>query len=866
MWDVQLDPSTNSAEIVPVRGAEFTANVTQFLQPPIANKHLMGIEINNETDWITGYVNVDVIFTHPFPGLDVYTGFDVRGVCIGNGSISGIADGDIYYAGEEELRILDPDGLTRWFNPTEFSNYETILGFTLGKLGTPVLTFNGTLNGYKYYCDTIDNQDKVEEFFDDPGCQNPRGYFTAGNTIRRTYELQFPAPGGMPDYQFQYAVVASWENPVNDPPEIPDDFELTANCQEAYCLSAADMSDMFYIDPGTAGGTLALEVRIFDHQGFQNSAGWAGEIAAISLESPDGLIPTGLATFDSVALAGAIVGQDEKSATYYLEVPDVTPPNAGEFNILIEVDNAEPADYDSGFPGFAFPDGPLAAYFMTKVGVGSNVPPTVISIDPVEGNLDQVLTEVEVTGTNFIDGAAVSLIKNDDPSVVIEASNESMVGGTLIVCDLDLSQGAGAEAGIYNVRVTNPGGLFGELADGFEITVSEWPYWWENNMYHSSAIGYNPMAESPDPQDWQLMWSVTAPQTYKNITPLIAENKVFFLSYTSYYDYSLTARVYCYDLTSGAQLWNARVNYSLTTPRINAGFAYYKDGEDEYIVAAVDQIYCFDANSTGTNPPALWTFDDTSPNDANWIGSQMVIDNGKVLAKCRNQASLHILDVTDGTLLHEAAISGGGEAGVSAADGKAYAISGANLNCVDINTGTLDWTTNLGYSCVLWVSPCLDEGRAYVSTQGGHIVCVALTDEGVYSAGDIIWDYNLPTTAFSAGGCSKLGDDIFVSIVYSSNRVYAVTDNGDNASLKWQSAVTGYWDAVPTAITTPSYPNGVVVIPERYSGTIYFLDVATGLNVHTIATGDSTFRAGASFAGEYMVVVGGSNLRVYYEP
>ena len=34
-WDVTFDPATNTAEIVPVRGTSFTANVTQFMQPPM---------------------------------------------------------------------------------------------------------------------------------------------------------------------------------------------------------------------------------------------------------------------------------------------------------------------------------------------------------------------------------------------------------------------------------------------------------------------------------------------------------------------------------------------------------------------------------------------------------------------------------------------------------------------------------------------------------------------------------------------------------------------------------------------------------------------------------------------------------------
>ncbi len=867
IWDVSLDPNTGTAEIVPVRGLEFTANVTQFLQPPIATHHLMGIDISSETEWETGYVKVDVIFTHPFPGLTVYTGFDVRGTCIGNGSIGGLADSEILYAGPEDLHVINPDGHTRWFNPTEFATVETILGFTMGSLGMPTYNWSATLNGYKYYCDILASDEDEVAFFADPGCPNPRGLFSAGNTNRRTYEIQFPTPGGIPAYEFQYAVVASWEMPENEPPEVPDDFPLVANCQEAYVLSAADMSDLFFVDGTTNGGTLGLQVRVFDHQGAVSPSGVAAEINAIHLETPDNLLPVGgLATFDSTALAGALIGEDAISATYLLEVPACTPDHAGTFPVMIVVENIDPSSYDPGFPGFAFPQGALAAYFSTTVAVGSDTPPTVLSIDPVEGYLDESITDVEVTGLNFINGAEVTLIKNDAPGVMIEADNEVVTGGTTITCDLDLDGGAGAEIGVYNVRVTNPGGLFDELADGFEVLEQTWPYWWENHMYNPSHFGYNPTASSPDPTDWQLMYAASTPQRFKNITPIVAGDKIFHMSYTNYYDGAYSARIYCNNLLTGAPIWNGRVNYSVSSPRINACLGYYKDGTDEYIVAATDAIYCFDANSSGTNPPPLWTYDDTSPVDGMYIGTQMTIYNGKVLAKCQNQATLHIVDVVTGTLDYEVPVSAGGEAGIAAANGKAYVICGPYLDCVNISTGVLEWTANLSGSNVLWVTPCLSETRAYIANYTGYLDCVAIADHDGYLEGDLIWSFNYPGS-FTAGGCSRYGSDLFLGTVYSGSRVYAITDNGSSANLKWQSSFTGYFDSTTGVITTPSYPNGLVVQIERYTGIIYFIDITNGNTVHTIGTGDlNYFRAGPAFVDEYMITAGGYNLYVYHVP
>jgi hypothetical protein len=376
IWDVAIDPNTSTVEIAPVRGAEFTCDVNQFLQPPAAAKHLMGIQIDPSTDFATGYVVVDVSLTHPFAGLDAYTGFDVRGVCMGNGSMTGIKDPDIVYAGSQELRVLNADGLTRWFNPVEFTTYGTVFGFTLGKLGTPTSSWNATLNGYKYFCEGLDVGQDPGAFFSLPDCPNPRGYFPAGATLTRRYELQFPLVGGTPSYRFQYAVVANWEPPMVSPPtNIPGDFSVSANCNEAYAITTTDQSDMFYVNPSTKGGTLKLMVRVFDHQGAETPAGVASEIQAINLETSEGLISGDIATFDKTALNSAMVAQDEKSVTYLLQVDNPVPTGGGDYPVMVGIEDVWPSGYDPAYPGFAFPaDVPLTAYFNAIVHVGGEVP------------------------------------------------------------------------------------------------------------------------------------------------------------------------------------------------------------------------------------------------------------------------------------------------------------------------------------------------------------------------------------------------------------------------------------------------------------------------------------------------------------
>jgi PKD repeat protein len=413
LWEVTLDPAAETAELVPLRDAQFTCNVTQFLQPPAATKHLMSIYIDPSSDFVTGDLVVDVTLTHPFPGLDTYTGFDVRGVCIGNGSISGIIDTLIRYGGPDDLRVVNPDGLTRWFNPREFTKYDTLFGYTRGKLGTPSDDWTATLNGYKYFCQELDKEDGLAEFFANPSCPNPRGYFASGSSLTRRYQLKFPSVGGSPAYRFQYGVIASWQDPVNKPPtDIPGDFPIEANCPEAFTASTADQSDMYYVDPSTKGGSLELVLRVLDHQGAGTISGVHPEIAAVHLETPHGLITGGSASFDSAALDAALLSEDGISATYLLQVPSVDPYASGDFPVLVVIENSDPDSYDPGLPGFPYPTSArLAAYLMATVHVLEELP----FADPVA--IAEITTPIEsyYYGDHIVFDGSQSYDPDNDP-------------------------------------------------------------------------------------------------------------------------------------------------------------------------------------------------------------------------------------------------------------------------------------------------------------------------------------------------------------------------------------------------------------------------------------------------------------------
>jgi len=73
LFDIIIDPESKDVEILPIRGAEFTFNVTQFLQNPIGDPSNLGISIHDASNYVSqGLIDVDVSVTHPFPTAESF--------------------------------------------------------------------------------------------------------------------------------------------------------------------------------------------------------------------------------------------------------------------------------------------------------------------------------------------------------------------------------------------------------------------------------------------------------------------------------------------------------------------------------------------------------------------------------------------------------------------------------------------------------------------------------------------------------------------------------------------------------------------------------------------------------------------------
>jgi hypothetical protein len=371
LWQVIIDSENMTVDVVPLRGAEFTCNVTKFMQPPISPTNLVIKSIGIGSLPADGYFEVDVGLQHPFPGLKRFSGFDVRGILMTNGSTVGSYDNSVIIGSADDTRLLNPDGYTRWWNYSEFTSYNTIFGYTEGKLG-PSKQLTATVNPYKYFALGLGKDDPVTSL--DPAS---RGFFpTDAGVLTRTYKIQFLKDGSQTLFNYQYAVDASWAAPDSAfEPDYPvEAFPPEANVAEAYHMSATDAgSTAYFVDQDTKGGKFTFDLEIFDRQGNVNPGGVPGEVSAIWLESDALASPVN-------ALSGATIvpGSTVVSSVFEVNLTSLNLTKSGTVDFFATIESASPSTYEpevSGGNSFNYPDAHLAAFFAFSATVGSTAPP-----------------------------------------------------------------------------------------------------------------------------------------------------------------------------------------------------------------------------------------------------------------------------------------------------------------------------------------------------------------------------------------------------------------------------------------------------------------------------------------------------------
>ncbi len=323
LWQFSIDRENDSLDISPLREAGFHLNALPFLEPPVLkNLTLESLQFDGNL------IDCEIGLRHPFLGLDQFMGFDVCGILISNGSKAGYTDPDILAPGQDNLRLLNPDGYSRWWNPVEFPvNNGTMFGYTDGLLGTPdsAAGFSATLNGYKYFCNDLNDPGSPVNDVDPEG----RGLFSAGTKLVRRYLIDMGNDGLV----FNYAVDASWEFPNGAQPwHVPDDFGPGANRPEAWNVSLHTIENTLFNDGEENGGELSLDVLVYD---------WFNpDINTVRIESPGNLTTTETST--------PIDGGPGYS-TYSIDFTEATP-SQEEIELFITVE-CEVSGYGGLLPG-----------------------------------------------------------------------------------------------------------------------------------------------------------------------------------------------------------------------------------------------------------------------------------------------------------------------------------------------------------------------------------------------------------------------------------------------------------------------------------------------------------------------------------
>ena len=363
-WNCIIDTATGTVEAIPSRGLMLHVNAVEWMQPPGGKLSNLGVKIVDDTHWLTeGRFDLNITLTHPFPGLDQFSGFDVMGVFITDGHKSVHSQGNIKYSdgGTLDATMLNLDGYTRWWNQDEFDGVTPrIFSYIPGKLAIDAVALDAALNPYKYFAKDIGLQQDVAEYFSTQ--KGLRGLFPAGAAITRRYELKWPMVSGNPQLKFGYAVVASWETPTPNPPvNVPGDFPIKANALEPVGLSINDNSDLYYDDVNEVyGGSVVFDLEVYDWQGLDPTTPIPSTISRIIIEFPESpAFPTG-ANFPQDSSTWNVTAGDDHSSVWHVDLASVAPSAMGDTPVLIIFETNY--DYDNGVPS-VFPDAPLSSYF-----------------------------------------------------------------------------------------------------------------------------------------------------------------------------------------------------------------------------------------------------------------------------------------------------------------------------------------------------------------------------------------------------------------------------------------------------------------------------------------------------------------------
>ena len=353
-YDLVIDKQGPAVELLPARTSDIHLNLTGIFNA----FNSVGVVLQpGLSDPPTGLIVVDLIITHPFPLNPEFSAFDMKAILYSAGTLSA---GGAIFSDADEPRVLNADGFTRWWNPTEFTNTGPF-GYIVSNIpGSDAVDLTATVNPYKLFADVLGPEASLGDVANEPMTDpNGRAVFHEGSVNTRRMEISFPM-SPTPQVIYGLGIDCSWDLPTPNPPmDVPNDFPIAANQLEAYRIHVNTLTEMLYYDSSVTKGGGFLEVEIFawDWQG-QQAGIVESEIASVNIYSPD---------MWSGAVPAVFANSTPTYARYTADLTGtVSPTHAGPTQVIIEVVSVDGTYDQVGQPA---PPDPLASYMVVTLDV-----------------------------------------------------------------------------------------------------------------------------------------------------------------------------------------------------------------------------------------------------------------------------------------------------------------------------------------------------------------------------------------------------------------------------------------------------------------------------------------------------------------
>ena len=379
----------------------FTCNVTNFLLGPPVKIDGIVTDVDNQGSYVD--VDVELTLTNPFLSTS-YHGFDVIGVMMGTGSDYLPMPGDITIPGDGDQRLLNRDGYTRWFNYPEFSGAGSVwelFGYSVHSSQNGIFTPSAILNPYKYFADGIEPDEDEFQFLIENFAN--RGSIGPDVSATRLFEIRFPSDKFL---QFKLAIIAHWKANANAP-DLPgnlSDFPIEANADEALAISVVNDSTVYYLESGSFGGNVRIEISPWD---------WSANVISTTVDEYQ--VRCHSDAWDGVYTAPATpIYSFSGYHTFKTTIPveDIYSPDL--IPVWIEILYPD-LDYSNDFGVENDAWGNLGSYFYYEVPVLDHIPVYIDIIQPNGGEFLEVGKDYEIKWeTENLQGKVFIMYSLDD--------------------------------------------------------------------------------------------------------------------------------------------------------------------------------------------------------------------------------------------------------------------------------------------------------------------------------------------------------------------------------------------------------------------------------------------------------------------